>query len=102
MSARRVSALTLELPRASRTMRAISEDPSVAAWTPEMMLAGLVVERLDALHVTLIKANGGKAKKPETIVPRPKAKKRHLAAVPTLAVLDDLDKKLAAVVGGED
>jgi hypothetical protein len=103
MSARRIVGLTLSLPPHSRTMRAVSDDPAAAAWTPEMMLAGLAVERIDAMHATLIRANGGKSKKPQEIVPRPKKKpaaRRHLEAVPTLEALNRLDEQLAAI-GGE-
>jgi hypothetical protein len=97
MSARRVAALTLGLPRESRTMRAVGGED--AAWSPEMVLAGLAVERLDALHATTVRANGGKAKRPPQIVPRPKPQRR-LEAVPTSGLLDDLDRLVTA--GGDD
>lgn len=95
MSARRVSALTLALPQTSRTMRAVGGDES--PWTHDRVLLGLVVERLDALHASFVKANGGKAKAPAPIVPRPK--RQRTAPVATVSVLAGLDRALAAAGG---
>lgn len=93
MSARRVCALTLALPRSSRCARAGLGDDAV--WTLDRKLLGLVVERLDALHVTTVRAHGGKAQKPPTIVPRPKPARARRRS--TADVLADLD---AAMAGG--
>jgi hypothetical protein len=77
-------------------MRAIGGEE--AAWSPLMMLTGLIVERLDALHASLIRVNGGKAKQPQPVVPRPK-RQRRLEAVPTSGLLDGLDRMLSAAGG---
>ena len=94
MSARRIVALTLNLPQQSRTMRALGGTD--AEWTTDRTLLGLIIERLDALHYTYIKSQSGKARKPVEIVPRPKPGKRpRPAAQSTLSVLSALDERLA-------
>jgi hypothetical protein len=96
MNARRIAALTLGLPQSSRTMRAIAGPDD--QWPPDRTLLGLIVERLDALHATTVKAAGGKVRGalPE-IVPRPKARPRAAQRASTSSILDDLD---LALVGG--
>jgi hypothetical protein len=99
LTARRAVVLITNLPAGSRTMRAIGGD--AAWWTPDRTLLGLVVERLDALHVSTVRIAGGKSKKPPEVVPRPKPseRRRHLKVVPTADALAALDKSLAAAVG---
>ena len=94
MTARRVAVLTLNLPHGSRTMQAVEPD---AVWTVDRQLAGLIVERLDALHYSFVKANGGKAGKPKGVVPRPKPSRRSRGpARGTEDVLAGLDRVLSA------
>lgn len=68
MSARRVAVLTAALPQHSRTSLALSGER--AAWNPDRVLLGTVVERLDLLTATLVKINGGRARQPKPVVPR--------------------------------
>jgi hypothetical protein len=89
MTVRRIVGLTLSLPAESRTMRAVSGGNG---WSSTDTLVGLAVERLDALHYALVKVNGGKADKPQPLVPRPK---RRPVAVSTHDALASLDQMLA-------
>lgn len=93
MSARRVVSLTLALPPESRLMRAAAG----SSWSLEQTLAGLLVERLDALHATYVRAHGGKVGKLQNIVPRPKPARR--AATPAGTFLAGLDTAIAAAGG---
>lgn len=93
MSARRVAVLTAALPQHSRTSLALSGER--AAWNPDRVLLGTVVERLDLLTATLVKVNGGRARQPKPIVPRRELAPRREAR-PTSDVLANLDRMMEA------
>lgn len=97
MSARRVVSLTLNLPQESRTMAVVGGDGAV--WSHDRVLLGMIAERIDSLHTSFIRANGGKPRKPQSIVPRPKPGNHRgpVERATALGIMDDVD----ALVGGE-
>jgi hypothetical protein len=94
-----LAVLMFNLPAGSRLFRRIGGKE--AEWTPERTLLGLVVERLDALHHSFIKANGGRASKPTEVVPRPKPQRdrTRLPVRSTEDVLAGLDKAISDITG---
>lgn len=100
MTARRVTALTLELPMESRTMqRAYATEVKVDLWSRDQTLLGMLIERIDQLHATTIKASGGKVRgKAPEIVPRPKIKKA-VKPQSTTEIISDLSAMMAAAGG---
>lgn len=89
ISARRFCTLLLNLPHASRTMRAAAGTD----WTADRTLLGLIVERLDTLTSVYVKSHGGRVSKSPVIVPRPKPQRQP--AMSTDAMLAGLDRQMA-------